>query len=456
MAKYLQMDGVDDFLRTSTITFNKMTIDYFMDSPQPQSRYALLDVRTGGTGIFDSAYTTGGTYFTDGKTYGGMSQFPIGVRRLLDVNLASLTTDNANVFSWNDGTKNTKGNIYSIKFFNGSNLVAHYDMSTGTVQDQSGNGNHATLTGGTWLDDGTGGTPTGTDGSVSVDTKQALYQDGTNPFDIRNILYQDGSTSSDTKQVVYQISSTSFDMLQEIFNDGQVGQTPFDMRFLLYSDGSVLHDSRQVTYESGINAFDLKQAIYESGEGKGDIHLVLFADSSTHYDLIQSLYENAAVNFDTKQISFNPDQQKIGTIRLQGKRDLYVYLVAKQELYVPLKAKRELTVSLKGGMNMTMQNQNFSMSAGDTKYLTFTIDGADDLTGVTINWTAKPRSYSSVENVLSKSTGDGITVENGEVKIKLDPDDTELLSGTYYHECLLEDNLQNVSTVFTGLMSVNK
>jgi hypothetical protein len=52
------------------------------------------------------------------------------------------------------------GRLYDVKFYNGSTLIAHYDMTTGTVNDQSGNGYNATLTGGTWLDDGGGSTTT--------------------------------------------------------------------------------------------------------------------------------------------------------------------------------------------------------------------------------------------------------------------------------------------------------
>jgi hypothetical protein len=41
--------------------------------------------------------------------------------------------------------------IYDIKFWNGTTIVAHYDMTTGTLNDQTGNGNNATLNGsGTW------------------------------------------------------------------------------------------------------------------------------------------------------------------------------------------------------------------------------------------------------------------------------------------------------------------
>lgn len=42
-----------------------------------------------------------------------------------------------------------KADVYDIKIYNGDNtLVAHYDMNEGNVQDQSGNGNHATLVNG--------------------------------------------------------------------------------------------------------------------------------------------------------------------------------------------------------------------------------------------------------------------------------------------------------------------
>lgn len=151
MATFLQMDGIDDFLRTPTLTFTKVEIDYLLDSVQQQTRYALMDTRIGYNGIFDSAYVVGGTF--------DKNPFPAdGKRKITVITMNATSTDDVNIFSWQDGTRNSRGFLYNIKFYNGTTLVAHYDMNTKTVLDQSGNGKHATLTGGTWVTD----TPTTT------------------------------------------------------------------------------------------------------------------------------------------------------------------------------------------------------------------------------------------------------------------------------------------------------
>jgi len=90
-----------------------------------------------------------------------------GQRILLDI--STINTINANGGYVGGFT----GRLYDVKYYNGATLVAHYDMSTGTVQDVSGNGNHATLTGGTWVDDGAGG---GTTLTVSLSDSVTLSE----------------------------------------------------------------------------------------------------------------------------------------------------------------------------------------------------------------------------------------------------------------------------------------
>lgn len=153
---------------------------------------------------------------------------------------------------------------------------------------------------------------------------------------------------------------------------------------------------------------------------------------------------------------FNPNApQHIGSINLKGKRELYVYLVAKQSLYVELKAKRELYIHLKGAINMTMENQNGDMYSGNTKYITFPVDGVESLIGASLKWGIRKNKYSN-ENILVKSSTNGISIVDEQVQVKLDPDDTLDLSGTFYQECQLTDSLGNVSTVLTGELKIVK
>jgi hypothetical protein len=74
------------------------------------------------------------------------------------------------------------------------------------------------------------------------------------------------------------------------------------------------------------------------------------------------------------------------------------------------------------------------MYAGDSHIIKVPITSDVPVeSGVTAKWAMKKKNYSTVADI-SKSTNDGITIENGEVNIKLVPEDTQSLAGTYYHE----------------------
>jgi hypothetical protein len=159
MALYLQMDGVDDKVQTPSITFTKIIFDVLINSAQVNANYTLIDARTG-SGLYESNYYTGFAAKLNGtSTTALLSTFPKDTKINIELSTSDglAKTDDVNIFQRNNNTYFMKGHIYNIKFYNGATLQAHYDMSTGTVQDQSGNGRHATLTGGTWLDDGVGG-----------------------------------------------------------------------------------------------------------------------------------------------------------------------------------------------------------------------------------------------------------------------------------------------------------
>lgn len=92
---------------------------------------------------------------------------------------------------------------------------------------------------------------------------------------------------------------------------------------------------------------------------------------------------------------------------------------------------------------------SFTLFAGNARKLVVSVVNDDtgepeDLTEVELHWQASRGTATkfSLTPVLTKSIGSGITVIdaiNGELEIMLDADDTENLSGTYYHELLLID-----------------
>jgi hypothetical protein len=487
MVKYLSMDGVDDYLQLPPVNTNKVVMDVFLNTVQNASYTFVLDYRNAGTSNYMRIRSNGTLSSSGGMSVSG---FASGQRATITVNSAT-TMDSWGspvVFAEYTGSSPVTGLIYDLKFYLDNTLVVHYDMSTGTVDDISGNGNHATLNGGTWLDDGTGTggeEPIGEDGSTAFDllqsiytdsttqadtkqtiysdgylngdTRQTIYHDGYTAYDLRQMLYANLSTSFDTKQaifelsavhmdtrqVIYETASTAFDMLQEYYQDGMTGSTPFDMRIQLYEDDSTIFDSKQEWYEESFTLADLKQAIYEAGELNGDMKLVLYSDSFIRGDLRQLIYSDEQIHFDTKQTIYDTKNELIGVIHLKGERKLYIELKGKRELYIPLK----------GGVSMTVNNPTINLVAGDSKYLVVSVDGISDLTGCTFKWGLHPRNG---ENILEKTSTSGISIVDGKVQIKVDPLDTELLSGTYYHECEMTDTLGNVSTIFTGLVSVSK
>ena len=103
--------------------------------------------------------------------------------------------------------------------------------------------------------------------------------------------------------------------------------------------------------------------------------------------------------------------------------------------------------------------QNVTMVAGDTAELSFSVyeeDGltAQDLSGASIAW--QMRRAGSSTALVSKTTGDGITVtdaEAGKLTVSLDPEDTEdLAAGRYAHGAVVTDSDDNVSTISLGFM----
>lgn len=171
---YLQMDGVDDFIKTPSITFNEVIIDF--SSVFVLSRY-VLDARTGiSNGILYWSNTNRirsnfNQWYLDGVRV-TTEDTPLADNQRVTIRMVNTTsgTDDVNLFSTNNGFGSLAGNLYSVKFINNGTLAAHYDPSqqapSQTLTDLSGNGNHATLTGGTWVEDTGNQAPTIVEGTA--------------------------------------------------------------------------------------------------------------------------------------------------------------------------------------------------------------------------------------------------------------------------------------------------
>ena len=108
---------------------------------------------------------------------------------------------------------------------------------------------------------------------------------------------------------------------------------------------------------------------------------------------------------------------------------------------------------------MTIVGQNYTMFSGDSKVITVTVTDAD---GAAVNLTGATISYVIFDDgsaTITKTVGSGITVTDaaaGTFTITLAASDTASLAGAYYHECQVTDSSGNISTIFTGTVTMNE
>ena len=152
MTLYLQ----NGWIMLPSMTINRIEVDCIMNPPSV-GYGSLADARTSSSYYSEfNAGTLVGSFTTSGIVKGSRTT------AILTTTSNVLYTSKTSIFANRTGAAIMPGRIYSIKTYNGATLVASYDMNTGTAQDISGNGYHATVTGGTWVDDGTGGVTTPT------------------------------------------------------------------------------------------------------------------------------------------------------------------------------------------------------------------------------------------------------------------------------------------------------
>lgn len=465
MVKYLQMDGVDDNLLAPSMTFDKIVIDVHPDlTVNPEIlRYLVHQTEY-------VRFTTGGVMQLSGMTQTGY----VADQRTTMTIIPTVPplTKSLRFFARQDGGNNRlAGKLYNLKIYNGGTLQAHYDMSTGTVQDQSGNGRHATLTGGTWLDDGTGGTPTEQTASASLTGQGTLTVSSLNEkLGAASLL---GTGTFTALQLVTRNAQAELKGYG-ILIAGSVGVTIISGVASLLGEGKLTAGS---TREANASA-QLKGSGILTADAGGVTIITAGADlvgagkiASEGIRIVgvsSSLKGNGVLNVEGQKIviasteligsgmlQIIDGEPIVGTIRLKAKRNLYVYLLGNRELNVNLKARRELYFQWKGGVDMAAREQNHSMFQGESKYFMVTVEGMDEaeLSGATLNWEVKKNQYSN-EALISKTSSSGISIEGGQVKITLNKADTAILRGRYYHVLESLDVLQHQSTLADGHLTI--
>ena len=344
--KYFNLPGgaANSYIRVQSITFDEIILDF--TARQVNGRY-YLDSRTGianayflrnssGTDLTSASSPFASGIYLNGTniSYNTVGIIPSNQRMTLRFVLAISGTDDVNIFSQNDNANGMAVDVFSIKFLLGGVTKAFFDMSTGTLIDQSGNGVTLTSTGGTWLDDGTGGS-TGTDGSATFDLKQSIYSDSSLNADTKLSLYSDSLTTLDTKQSLYQDSSLAVDSRQ-----------------MLYSDSATSYDSKQILFNDSLTVFDTLQDLIDNtlGSTTFDMRVTLYSESVTLFDTRQAWYTEGGFQADLQQMFVEPSQPIVGVITLQVHPQTNIYLKGSQPSAVHIKSNAQSTIHLKGGI----------------------------------------------------------------------------------------------------------
>ncbi len=161
--KHLHVNGAGDYLISPAMMYDEIRMDYIYQARGSASLQYHFDARdaetTSGRPFLYSPGDEGvesisgiGTLTVNGVEVSNGTDFIKPDERLdLIAKLNSPITGPITFFTRYTFIQSVRADVFRITILNAGNIVADYDMSTGTVEDQSGNGNHATLVGGTWV-----------------------------------------------------------------------------------------------------------------------------------------------------------------------------------------------------------------------------------------------------------------------------------------------------------------
>lgn len=324
MVKYLQMDGVDDFLKSPSISFDEVIID-FVPKPVSGTNEYYFDARTGGTSYIynrtdgveilsglSSAFWNN-TLFSNGSQ--GVGSGSRGTLRLVT---SAINTDDVNFFSNSGNSFNLAADVYSVKLLLSGTVQAYYDMSlgnqvVGTVQDQSGNGNHATLTGGTWLDDGTGGgTGTIQDGIATL-SSTSLFNSSGIPIRISNGIIN-GLSSFSSNAVPIRLSNSTILGYGTLTATSSVGSQILANAIL---NGSSLLDSNGIGLKLGQSNSIGNSTINSTGNYITQSDSSIFGNSLVSVTVGSQSLASAIIQ-STTNLTANGIKQLIGTSQVNG------------------------------------------------------------------------------------------------------------------------------------------
>ena len=166
--------------------------------------------------------------------------------------------------------------------------------------------------------------------------------------------------------------------------------------------------------------------------------------------------------------------QSVLTASIEVHRGLGGAIVAVSMLHAELTGGALIGVTLFGQVDreihlegeaksMARTGQNFELYQGESKevyvYVQSQWGGHYDLTGASVRWRMQYQALDPVPPFLEKSSGSGITIPNpaqGLIKIDLEPQDTEVLPGGFYHHQVeVTEQDGTISLVTEGRVKLN-
>lgn len=383
---YLQFSGTQsNAIQLPSITMDSFEIDAYIDndSLQPQTYHFLADARTGVTeGQIGNASPNVGSNISNIYVNGtsiskSWSAIPKDIRQVIKAQYTVSFTDNVTFFNnyeigdIQSSYYGLKGKVYKITCYLSGNVVALYDMSTGTVQDQSGNGNHASLFGNpTWVSS----TPSGVSVSANYSSKQVIYKNTLDNLYSKQAIFKNNIDNYSSKQTVYKNSSNNYVSKQIIFKNGVDN---VQMKQSMYKSASQNQSLSQKIYKiSSDNLFilnkistqrstsvDMKNQFYKNISNNFDMKNIIFKNNAIDYTMLQDIYKSGAfvIDYPLKIVIFQSNKQQSMAMRQSYTKPANLIVQMKEVIY-----KQDITgLAMK---NILFTNRNYSYNVNNKLY----------------------------------------------------------------------------------------
>jgi hypothetical protein len=325
MVTYLYMDGIDDTITANGFPYNIIEIDMLIETPSSSDKA----IWCGDRGLTILAKSNG-TIALSNSSMGQITQNgTLGVRSTIKFTASSPQVSSR--FFYSMSGQYCEGNIYSIKMFFNTSLIAHYDMSTGSVQNQAADGYDGVLSGGTWKEEGT--SPPADEGTSiikSYSIKQTINKVNTNNYfvrqQVRKITSRDSLTSQslykqteNEKEINISINNTlsknySIEQLinKQIVNNILLKQAinnqklmNIEIEQIISKQAQIQASTKQTIYEQVVNEYNTFQNLYKNSIQRIDNYFVkieMFKETITNHSFNQQITNISDAYINLRQV----------------------------------------------------------------------------------------------------------------------------------------------------------